>query len=129
MKVKVFQPNRNGKIEFTRAELEKLLNEIYEEGRKDAPISWGSPFVYSTPNYRDYNLTGGITLCNADKANGTIDNLTCTNKTDGTKAISVSMATPDLQKLPEVVDSIITKSVRDYYPKNAFETLARELDF
>ena len=27
MKVKVFQPNSHGKIEFTRAELEKLLNE------------------------------------------------------------------------------------------------------
>lgn len=126
MKVKVFQPNRNGKIEFTRAELEKLLNEIYEEGRKDAPISWGSPFVYSTP---DYNLTGGISLCSVDKADATIDNLTCTNKTDGAKAISISMATPDLQKLPEAVDSIITNSVRDYYPKNAFDALAKELNF
>ena len=32
MMVKVFQSNANGKIEFTRAELEKLLNEVYKKG-------------------------------------------------------------------------------------------------
>ena len=32
MSIKVFQTNANGKIEFTRCELEKLLNEIYNEG-------------------------------------------------------------------------------------------------
>lgn len=32
MSIKVFQTNVNGKIEFTRCELEKLLNETYNEG-------------------------------------------------------------------------------------------------
>ena len=32
MSIKVFQTNANGKIEFTRCELEKLLNETYDEG-------------------------------------------------------------------------------------------------
>ena len=32
MNIKVFKTNNNGKIEFTRCELEKLLNEIYNEG-------------------------------------------------------------------------------------------------
>lgn len=32
MSIKVFQTNAKGKIELTRCELEKLLNEIYNEG-------------------------------------------------------------------------------------------------
>lgn len=58
MKVKIFQPNSHGKIEFTCEELEKLLNEMYEEGRKDSErLPWTGPFIYSTPVYRD-SLTG-----------------------------------------------------------------------
>lgn len=80
MKVKIFQPNSRGKIEFTRVELEKLLNEIYEEGRKDSErLPWTSPFVYNTPVYRD-SLTGAsdkITLTTSDK---TIQEPTVENK-------------------------------------------------
>ena len=32
MNVKVFQTNANGKIEFSRNDLEKLLNEVYNDG-------------------------------------------------------------------------------------------------
>ena len=35
MKVKIFTPNRDGKIEFNQKDLESLLNEIYEEGYND----------------------------------------------------------------------------------------------
>lgn len=34
-RVKVFSPNEKGKIEFTKREIEKLLQEIYAEGYKD----------------------------------------------------------------------------------------------
>lgn len=52
MMVKVFQSNANGKIEFTRAELEKLLNEVFKKGY-DSGVSdtkqnywtWTSPTV------------------------------------------------------------------------------------
>ena len=33
MKIRVFYPNKENKIEFTKQQLEKLLNEVYEEGR------------------------------------------------------------------------------------------------
>lgn len=39
MKVKVFRPNDNGKIEFTPNELEELLNEVYSEGFDDGENS------------------------------------------------------------------------------------------
>ena len=35
MKIKVFHINENNKIEFTREELEKLLNDTYAEGFND----------------------------------------------------------------------------------------------
>lgn len=35
MKIKIFYPNREDKIEFTRAELEKLVDEAYKEGYAD----------------------------------------------------------------------------------------------
>ena len=55
MSVKVFQSNRAGKIEFTRCELEKLLNETYKEGYADGEAhakkdywTWTSPPLTST---------------------------------------------------------------------------------
>ena len=77
MKVKVFQPNHHGKIEFTRAELEKLLNEVYSDGYREGesnacsrPWTWTSPYLTNTPYY------GTITTCSTD-ADKSIDSLTC----------------------------------------------------
>ena len=57
MSVKVFQTNSNGKIEFTRAELEKLLNDTYKEGHRDGEAkannsywTWTAPTLTSTPS-------------------------------------------------------------------------------
>ena len=56
MSVKVFQTNSNGKIEFTRAELEKLLNDTYKEGHRDGENkannsywTWVSPTLANSP--------------------------------------------------------------------------------
>lgn len=57
MSVKVFQTNSNGKIEFTRAELEKLLNDTYKEGHRDGEAkannsywTWTAPTLTNTPS-------------------------------------------------------------------------------
>jgi hypothetical protein len=53
-KIRVFPHNEKGKIEFTKEELQKLLNEVYNEGKIDSYIiSYGSnitttPYYYST---------------------------------------------------------------------------------
>jgi hypothetical protein len=53
-KIRVFPHNEKGKIEFTKEELQKLLNEVYNEGKIDSyTISYGSniattPYSYST---------------------------------------------------------------------------------
>ena len=49
--VKVFTPNKDGKIEFTKNELEKLLNEVWWDGRNSATYTWTSPWTITTPYY------------------------------------------------------------------------------
>lgn len=82
MMVKVFQSNANGKIEFTRAELEKLLNEVYKKGydngasdTKQNYWTWTSPYI-STTNLRTPEATFATTTTNADTS---IDSLRCNN--------------------------------------------------
>ena len=54
MIVKVFQTNKNGKIEFTKEELETLLNEVYWDGyRANSTWTWTTPLsypIYTTTN-------------------------------------------------------------------------------
>lgn len=56
MKVKVFEVEKNGKISFTKNELEKLLNEVYDSGYDDGKRSnnywtWTSPYKWDTTPY------------------------------------------------------------------------------
>ena len=50
MLIKYFYPNKDDKIEFTRQELEKLLNDVYEEGRAEGTKMW----ISNTPSYPSY---------------------------------------------------------------------------
>lgn len=60
MIVKVFQKNKNGKIEFTKEELETLLNEVYWDGyRNNSTWTWTTPLSY--PTYRTTNLEKNTT--------------------------------------------------------------------
>lgn len=46
-KIKVFNLNKEGKIEFTKEELEKLLNETYGDGYnegKSYTYTWATPY-------------------------------------------------------------------------------------
>ena len=66
MSVKVFQTNSNGKIEFTRAELEKLLNDTYKEGHRDGESkannsywTWTAPSLTNCPTITYGNTNTG----------------------------------------------------------------------
>ena len=60
MIVKVFQTNKNGKIEFTKEELETLLNEVYWDGYRNNSIwTWTTPLSY--PKYTTTNLEKNTT--------------------------------------------------------------------
>ena len=45
MKYKILQLDANGRISFTKEELEKLLDEVYEDGRRDASYYWYRPYL------------------------------------------------------------------------------------
>ena len=111
MSIKVFQTNKSGKIEFTRCELEKLLNEIYNEGYRDGEgtrWTWTSPNIINTTPYygvtcldtnssksiRDNNIAGIVTLNDsidnkADTCNASITATDCISNKDEVKKISV----------------------------------------
>lgn len=63
MKIKIMFPNRDGRLEFTKQELEKLLEEAYNEGYRDGSRSNSS----GTISYYG-GLTGSpsISYCTAD---------------------------------------------------------------
>lgn len=136
MKVKVFQPNSHGKIEFTRAELETLLNEIYEEGRKDCERTHNGPFIYSTPYYGD-SLTGTTTTSgyiNSTKAADSIDKLTC-NSANESASFSTPAFTVSIGEINNIDKEKVAQRVRelvDNFTKvqnDPFTNLAKELNF
>lgn len=61
MKIKVFYPDRDGRIHFTKEELQALLDEVYREGYNDArPYYWTSPYYWS--NTGNGTITTGSPL-------------------------------------------------------------------
>ena len=57
MKIKIFYPDPNGKISFTKEELEDLLKEAYDEGfsaGKESVITIPAPLNPIYPNYPNY---------------------------------------------------------------------------
>lgn len=79
IKIRVFPHNEKGKIEFTKEELQKLLNEVYNEGKIDSyTISYDSnitttPYCYST-------ITTSNSSTSIDKNN--LDSLNINVKTE-----------------------------------------------
>ena len=71
--VKVFTTNKDGKIEFTQSELEKLLNEVWNDGYyKRGTYFWSSPTVSPT-------ITKPIITC----TNATVESDSTTAFTSG----------------------------------------------
>ena len=117
MKVKVFTPNHNGKIEFTPAELEKLLNEIYEEGQRDCncnkSITWTNPYIYTTPYYSTTCAT------NSDE-----DGTTMAARNDVKTHIAINST--DAAEPSKHIDEIIKNATTQ---NDVFTKLAKELNF
>lgn len=158
MKIKVFESNRYGKIEFTRAELEKLLNEVYTDGYKEGEYearsrtwTWTSPFLSTcgTSITNAATVDPAITLtsnnCATNKIEAVLDNSVATacdhvdaktytvDTADKAPAYSVkvnsSISSADLSKL---VNDIFAAGACRTAPKkveDTFDKLAKELSF
>ena len=149
MKVKVFQPNSHGKIEFTCAELEKLLNEVYDGGFRDGEAeqrekstwTWTSPYRYSD----SITLTNGINCTNTiDNHTQPIDKLTCSydNATSSNDTPVVKKATVDVAPISIALGNMDREATRKHIsdtvaalrraqtaPGDVFTNLAKELNF
>lgn len=146
MKVKVFQSNHNGKIEFTRAELEKLLNEVYTDGYNEGKSShwtWTSPYLNSTLRSND---SATITSTNAeinkdlltqisgpDESKVEAPKITTTNNSTKPNTYTVTMkcneadinrAADALRELLNTPNALCAAKIDD-----AFDKLAKELNF
>ena len=143
MKIKVFEPNRYGKIEFTRAELEKLLNEVYTDGYNEGKSShwtWTSPYISSCDgitltNAIDTKITTDKTVpnYNADKistSNAALDSIHAVdNEIKNNASYTVKVNGADISKL---VNDIFGTRASNNVPENvvdAFDKLAKELNF
>lgn len=150
MKIKVFEPNRYGKIEFTRAELEKLLNEVYTDGYKEGEYdarsrswTWTSPYLSTCGSSICNNTTDpAITLtsanCATDKIEAVLDNSVATAydktiKDTDAKAYTVkvngSISNTDLSKLVNGIFAAGASHGTSKQVENVFDKLAKELNF
>lgn len=149
MKVKVFQPNSHGKIEFTREELEKLLNEVYNDGFRDGEIAqkekstwtWTPPYIYSNdlgtnmPLTINANTTQPIDklTCTYDSATSKNDTSIAKNTTIDVAPVSITMKIPedDVKKATEQLTKLVINqnglAARDVV--DVFSGLAKELNF
>ena len=78
MKIKIMYPNNKGKIELTKEELEKLLNESYSEGYSDGYKSYHSISIPSYP-YSPYYSTN---CTSNDSYASTLTTASTTNPSD-----------------------------------------------
>lgn len=102
MKIKIMYPNNKGKIELSKEELEKLLNEAYNEGYSDGHRYYGYAGTISTttPYYYGSTVTGlsstkpsydSIEIC------GNVSNISATSALAST-AEEVNINTTEAEK-------------------------------
>lgn len=129
MMIKVFESNKDGKIEFSKTDLEKLLNEIYKDGYNTGyaegsskSFTWTSPYLTTTNH---------IITTTTTTATNTIDDLKCAlaDHKPGVafpcnEAATFSKAFDDIIK-----DYTTLKAKTNSKPHDVFEDLAKELNF
>lgn len=73
--VHVFTTNKNGKIELTKDEIKKLLDEAYWDGYNNA----NRTYTYSTPTWSPYVWTrSGTTILNSNTVETAKNTITVT---------------------------------------------------
>lgn len=75
-KIRVFEINKNGKIELSKSELETILNEVYNEGKADGKSelwTWTPPY-YNNISTSTHNTTDKFTYSlSSDSTSSTND--------------------------------------------------------
>ena len=129
MMIKVFESNKDGKIEFSKTNLEKLLNEIYKDGYNTGyaegsskSSTWTSPYLTAA------NPTITTTTTTATNA---IDDLKCAlaDHKPGV-AFSCNEAATISKAFDDIIKNHMTPNAKtNSKPRDVFEGLAKELNF
>lgn len=84
--IKVFTVNKNNKIEITKEELQKLLDEAYWDGYRANSGTW----TYTTPNYTTTTpLNNPLRWVTTVSCSGDTDNTTtCNDSTSNIRSIT-----------------------------------------
>lgn len=107
MNIRVFTTNNAGKIEFTKCELEKLLNNTYAEGFENGmAVANTHPTTPTAPFVRNDN----VPECVAE------------TKMPDTKTVTVSGEFD-----PKILHEIFSMPLGRAYPNEAIANLAKEL--
>lgn len=141
MNIKVFKTNANGKIEFTRCELEKMLNDIYTEGytagekhAKESYWTWTAPYISSIDlGSSTLTTTPAITYDTKITCDNTAPKITSTTvatttpvaetKNDQSKTYTVDLGKVNFGDLSKTIDEILNGKMSS----DPFTTLAKEL--
>jgi hypothetical protein len=126
MKIKVFTPNHSGKIEFTPAELEKLLNEVYTDGQNNCncgkTITWTNPYLNQPMCYQDEKTIATSATSNDESA------CECANPQRKAYTATFNINSEDAKEMSKHIDEII-KNATARIDNDAFSKLAKELNF
>lgn len=90
MKVKVFSPDFDGRISFTKEELENLLDEVYSEGYYDGKQTRPTPITWTSPSWPYGNTTTTpyyTTLSSSDNYNVVKNSLSSSSYTVTSKDV------------------------------------------
>lgn len=109
MKIKIMYPNRDGRLEFSKNELEKLLEEAYNEGYKDGKNSNSYTTYYPSISYLN-----GLT-CNAD---GTYSTTTADNSI---KVSGITLNTDNTTSFEAIDNSLKVPTIGTVEPKGKAE--------
>ena len=152
MKVKVFQSNSHGKIEFTRAELEKLLNEVYSDGYKEGKYDSQQSWTWTSPYYNSISATpynGPITYCNSAATNEShpkMADISASNDEvieilDSSKAndvneiveakpsaYTIKVTSSDIDAVSKAIEEMLTNTCNSFYKHGMNNTNSTPLD-
>ena len=115
MKYKILQLDANGRISFTKEELEKLLDEVYEDGRRDERGWRYTPYItcttgpYTTiPNKYDTIITCDTNNATCSTTSANIANTTHTSVTGWAGACDKTgtTATEELYEAYKTLDKV-----------------------
>jgi hypothetical protein len=130
MKIKIFEVNQNGKIEFTKSELEQLLNKMYDDGYEDgmnvnqSNITWTNP--YTTP-YSNTATTNFATENNKEES------CECANPSlKSYPSITMKeLSKEDMERVNKKITDLLNtnRSLRPHEVHDVFSNLAKELNF